>query len=174
MQYISFAVCFIFQTAIIATVAPGAMCSMESSSTLKYAERARSALNSTQLSKTQVLEAKLSRLSQLYKELQAEFQQERDSMEREKLAMKLAHAQEVHMQQVRHEQQVPQHSGAETILVLVTVNITLAAKIQAFAVLDYDFEIFAGNGGLDVPMPGFFAFCFKMPSTTLVDSDFKI
>ena len=79
---------------------------MESSSTLKYAERARSALNSTQLSKTQVLEAKLSRLSQLYKELQAEFQQERDSMEREKLAMKLAHAQEVHAQQARHEQQV--------------------------------------------------------------------
>lgn len=82
------------------------MCSVESSSTLKYAERARSALNSTQLSKTQVLEAKLGRLSQLYKELQSEFQQERDAMEKEKTATRLAHAQEVRVMQSRHDQQV--------------------------------------------------------------------
>lgn len=82
------------------------MCSVESSSTLKYAERARSALNSTQLSKTQVLEAKLGRLTQLYKELQLEFQQERDNMETEKQEMMLSHKLEVQRLCQRHEHQV--------------------------------------------------------------------
>lgn len=44
---------FVCQTAIIATVAPGPNNAQESASTLKYAERAKSALNATQLSKTQ-------------------------------------------------------------------------------------------------------------------------
>ncbi len=42
------------QTAIIATVAPGTLNGVESHQTLKYAERARSALNATQMSKSQV------------------------------------------------------------------------------------------------------------------------
>ena len=82
------------------------MCSVESSSTLKYAERARSALNSTQLTKTQVLEAKLGRLTQLYKELQVEFQQERDKLESERQEMVLSHQQETRGLKQRHEQQV--------------------------------------------------------------------
>lgn len=94
------------KTAIIATVAPGAMCSVESASTLKYAERARSALNSTQLSKTQVLEAKLGRLTQLYKELQLEFLQEREYMESEKQDLIQSHALEVRQIRSRHQREV--------------------------------------------------------------------
>jgi hypothetical protein len=89
------------KTAIIATVAPGSMNAQESASTLKYAERAKSALNTTQLSKTQVLEAKLTRLAQLYKELQGDMQNERDMFEQERQFMTRTHNQ--HMEMLRKQ-----------------------------------------------------------------------
>ena len=77
----------------------------------RYAERARSALNATQLSKSQVLEAKLGRLTQLYMELQTEMQHERDAADQERKLVQRTHDQQMATLRKNHWDEVRlQHS----------------------------------------------------------------
>ena len=94
------------QTAIIATVAPGTLNGVESHQTLKYAERARSALNATQMSKSQVLEAKIGRLTQLYSELQIEMQHEREAFDQERKLVQRTHDQQLATLRKQHWDEV--------------------------------------------------------------------
>jgi Kinesin motor domain len=116
------------KTAIIATVAPGSMNAQESASTLKYAERAKSALNTTQLSKTQVLEAKLTRLAQLYKELQTDMQNEREMFEQERQFMTRTHNQ--HLEMLRKQRREEVTANLRLLFVSLVLRLPLVVRFN--------------------------------------------